>query len=407
MKKLSLLTQVLMAFTLALVLGLIFGDKMAVVQPLGDLFLRLIKFIMAPLILTTLIVGITSLQDSKQLFSMGGRTIAYYMITTLVAVGIGIFYGVVLSPGSGVKVDEPQASEAAQAEAPTFVETILNIIPENPFAALMDGNILQIIFLAIAIGLGILFVGEQAKPVKQLFESFSTVMFKITSGVMFIAPIGIFGMVAPIIGEYGVAVLMPLIKVIIAVALGCVTQVIIAYSFAVKVFGKMSPITFLKGIAPAGIVAFSTASSGATLPISLKNTQENLGVSKKTASFVLPLGATMNMDGSAIYQGVAALFIAQFYGIDLGMAEMAMIMFTATVASVGTAGVPGAGMIMLTMVLAAVNLPVEGIALIAAIDRILDMFRTSVNIVGDAAAAVFVDSFEKKRTEKEEHTLSV
>ncbi|MCA1201793.1 dicarboxylate/amino acid:cation symporter [Priestia flexa] len=400
MKKPSLLTQVLVAFVVAVALGLIFGDKMSVVQPLGDLFLRLIKFIMAPLILTTLIVGVTSLQDTKQLFSMGGRTIVFYLFTTLIAVTIGIVYAVILSPGTGANVSLQQGATAPSGEAPTLTETLLNMIPENPFAALMEGNILQIIFMAIAIGLGILFVGEPAKPIQKLFESFSTVMFKITSGIMVTAPIGIFGMVAPIIGEYGLAVLAPLAKVIIAVALGCLTQLLVVYSLAVKGFAGMSPLTFLKGIAPAGLVAFSTASSGATLPVSMKNVQENLGVSKETASFVLPLGATMNMDGSAIYQGVAALFIAQFYGIDLGMSEILLIMFTTTIASIGTAGVPGAGMIMLTMVLAAVNLPVEGIALIAAIDRILDMFRTSVNIVGDAAASVVVDSYEKKSKEK-------
>ncbi|MFS3930679.1 dicarboxylate/amino acid:cation symporter [Priestia aryabhattai] len=400
MKKPSLLTQVLVAFVVAVALGLIFGDKMSVVQPLGDLFLRLIKFIMAPLILTTLIVGVTSLQDTKQLFSMGGRTIVFYLFTTLIAVTIGIVYAVILAPGTGANVSLPQGATVPSGEAPTITETVLNMIPENPFAALMEGNILQIIFMAIAIGLGILFVGEPARPVQKLFESFSTVMFKITSGIMVIAPIGIFGMVAPIIGEYGLAVLAPLAKVIIAVALGCLTQLLVAYSLAVKGFAGMSPFTFLKGIAPAGLVAFSTASSGATLPVSMKNVQENLGVSKETASFVLPLGATMNMDGSAIYQGVAALFIAQFYGIDLGMSEILLIMFTTTIASIGTAGVPGAGMIMLTMVLAAVNLPVEGIALIAAVDRILDMFRTSVNIVGDAAASVVVDSYEKKSKEK-------
>ncbi|WP_210610652.1 dicarboxylate/amino acid:cation symporter [Priestia flexa] len=400
MKKPSLLTQVLVAFVVAVALGLIFGDKMSVVQPLGDLFLRLIKFIMAPLILTTLIVGVTSLQDTKQLFSMGGRTIVFYLFTTLIAVTIGIVYAVILAPGTGANVSLPQGATVPSGEAPTITETLLNMIPENPFAALMEGNILQIIFMAIAIGLGILFVGEPARPVQKLFESFSTIMFKITSGIMVIAPIGIFGMVAPIIGEYGLAVLAPLAKVIIAVALGCLTQLLVAYSLAVKGFAGMSPFTFLKGIAPAGLVAFSTASSGATLPVSMKNVQENLGVSKETASFVLPLGATMNMDGSAIYQGVAALFIAQFYGIDLGMSEILLIMFTTTIASIGTAGVPGAGMIMLTMVLAAVNLPVEGIALIAAVDRILDMFRTSVNIVGDAAASVVVDSYEKKSKEK-------
>jgi Na+/H+-dicarboxylate symporter len=211
------------------------------------------------------------------------------------------------------------------------------------------------------------------------------------------APIGIFGILAPIVGNYGLEVLMPLLKVILAVAIACAIQLLVTYSIAVRTMGKMSPITFLKGIAPAGVFAFTTASSSATLPISIRNAEENLGVSKEVSSFVLPLGSTINMDGSAIYQGIAVVFIAQFFNVDLTFANIVTVVLMSILVSIGAAGVPGAGLIMLTMVLQSVNLPLEGIALVAAIDRILDMFRTSVNVMGDASAAVVVQNLENKK----------
>lgn len=211
---------------------------------------------------------------------------------------------------------------------------------------------------------------------------------------MRVAPIGVFGLIAPVVGEYGLSVLMPLVKVILAVAIACILHAAVVYSIAVKKFGKMNPIKFFKGISPAAFVAFSTASSSGTLPVTLRNTQENLGVSNRISSFVLPLGATINMDGTAIYQGVAVLFVAQFYGLDLSFVQLLTVVLMTILASIGTAGVPGAGLIMLTMVLTSVNLPLEGIALIAGIDRILDMFRTCVNVVGDASAAVVVAGSE-------------
>ncbi|QZT35231.1 dicarboxylate/amino acid:cation symporter [Caldalkalibacillus thermarum TA2.A1] len=255
---------------------------------------------------------------------------------------------------------------------------------------------LQIIFFAIFLGLGITLVGERAKPVHHFFDGLAEIMYRITGIVMLLAPIGVFGLVAPVVGQHGLSVLLPLLKVIVAVGLACLLHVLITYSILVKTLGKMSPLKFLKGIAPAGIVAFSTTSSAGTLPVTIKNTRENLGVSHSTSSFVLPLGATINMDGTAIYQGVAVIFIAQFFGLELTFTQLLTIVLTTTFASIGTAGVPGAGLIMLTMVLNAVNMPIEGIALIAGIDRILDMFRTSVNVVGDASAAVVVDAIEKQ-----------
>ncbi|WP_053362898.1 dicarboxylate/amino acid:cation symporter [Bacillus sp. FJAT-27251] len=395
MKRIGMLTQIFIGFVLAIILGVIFGPSIAVVQPLGDLFLRLIKFIVVPLVLASLITGITSLNNVNKLLSLGGKTIAYFLATTFFAVLIGLAAGFILSPGKGVDIALP-TEVAEKAEAPGITETLLNFIPVNPFESLTTGNILQIIFIAIAIGIAITTVGEKAKPLADFFEALAQVMYKITGFIMKLAPIGIFGILAPIVGNYGLDILLPLLKVILAVAIGCLLQVLVTYSIAVRTLGKMSPLTFIKGIAPAGLVAFTTASSSGTLPVTIKNTQENLGVSKEVSSFVLPLGSTINMDGSAIYQGVAAVFIAQFFGVDLSMGQIFTIAFMAVVVSIGAAGVPGAGLIMLTMVLQAVNLPLEGIALIAAIDRILDMFRTSTNVIGDASAAVVVQHQENK-----------
>ncbi|MEV9641124.1 dicarboxylate/amino acid:cation symporter [Mammaliicoccus sciuri] len=387
------MAQIFIAFGIAIILGVIFGPSIELIKPLGDLFLRLIKFIIAPLILASLVVGVASTGDPKQLGRIGVKTVSYYLVTSAIAVAIGLAFAYLISPGKGVNISVPEA--AAQVnETDGVIATLLNIIPENSFTALSSGNILQIIFFAIFVGLAITLVGKKAKPVYQFFEGFAEIMYKITGIVMWFAPIGILGLVAPVVGEYGLSVLMPLLKVILAVAIACFIHVLFVYSMAVKKFAKMSPMKFFKGMAPASIVAFSTCSSAGTLPVTIKNTQDNLGVPKKISSFVLPLGATINMDGTAIYQGVAVVFIAQFYGLELSLMQLLMVVLTAVLASIGAAGVPGAGVIMLAMVLSSVNIPLEGIALIAGIDRILDMFRTTVNILGDASASVVVAATE-------------
>lgn len=388
-----MLTQILVAFLIAIIIGALVGPAISMIKPLGDLFLRLISFIVAPLILSSLVVGMSSLGDPKRLGSIGGKVIAYFLATTGIAVMIGVIFGLAISPGTGLNIPTPATStEPAQSDG--VIQTLLAIIPTNPFTALTEGKVLQIIFFAIMLGLGITILGEKAKPVQQFFDSFAEVMYKITGVIMRVAPLGVFGLIAPVVGTHGISVLMPLIKLVLSVAIACILHALIVYSLAVKSFAKMSPLTFFKGISPAALVAFSTCSSSGTLPITMKNTQENLGVSNKISSFVLPLGATINMDGTAIYQGIAALFIAQFYGIELTFAQLLTIILLATLGSIGAAGVPGAGLVMLTMVLTTVNLPLEGIALVAGVDRILDMFRTSVNVVGDASCSVVVASSE-------------
>ena len=397
MMKKNFTLQIVVAFILAILVGIFMGEKASIVQPLGDLFLRLIRFIIVPLILATIIVGIASAGDMRKLSRLGGKTITYYLITALLAVTIGLGAGVIFSPGSGLDITLSETA-AEPKESPGVITTLLNIIPTNPIESLVTGSVLQIIFFAIFLGIGIVIVGDKARPVLHFFEGLSEIMYKITAIVMKLVPIGIFGLLAPIVGTYGLAVLLPLIKVILAMAVAAIIHVAIVYSIAVKKFGKMSPLHFFKGIFPAAAVAFSTCSSAGTLPVTMKNTQENLGVSKETSSFVLPLGATINMDGTAIYLGIATLFIAQYFGIDLTFTQMLMVALVATLASIGAAGVPGAGMVMLTMVLVAVDLPLEGIALIAGIDRILDMIRTSVNVMGDASGCVVVENSDNSST---------
>lgn len=392
----NLLTQILIAFVAAIILGIGFGESIAVLQPLGDLFLRLIKLIIAPLVLATLVIGVASIGDMKSLGRVGSKTIAYYLITTAAAIVIGLALAFIISPGKGLSIDATATEKVEVNESEGVVQTFLNIVPENPFSALTEGNILQIIFFAIFIGLAITVVGKKADTVYRFFDGFAEIMFWITGVIMRFAPIGILGLVAPIIGQYGASVLLPLLKIILAVGIACLIHAVLVYSSSVRIFAKMNPMKFFKGVAPAAVVAFSTASSAGTLPVTIKNTQENLGVSNKISSFVLPLGATVNMDGTAIYQGVAVIFIAQFYGLDLTMMQIVTVVITTVLASIGTAGVPGAGMIMLAMVLSAIGLPLEGIALIAGVDRILDMFRTTVNIVGDASAAVVVAGTENE-----------
>ncbi len=396
----NLLTQILIAFVIAITLGIIFGESIEIIAPLGDLFLRLINFIIAPLVLATLVIGVASIGDIRSLGRVGSKTVGFYLITTAIAIIIGLGLAFLISPGEGLSLDTAVTEEVEVNESEGVIQTLLNIVPENPFTALTQGEMLQIIFFAIFIGLAITVVGKKADPVHRFFDGFAEIMFWITGVIMRFAPIGILGLVAPIIGEYGASVLLPLLKVILAVAIACLLHAIIVYSSSIKVFSGMNPFTFFKGITPAAVVAFSTASSAGTLPVTMKNTQENLGVSNKISSFVLPLGATINMDGTAIYQGVAVMFIAQFYGLELSLMQILTVVLMTVLASIGTAGVPGAGMIMLAMVLASIGLPLEGIALIAGIDRILDMFRTTVNIVGDASASVVVAGTEGEFKER-------
>lgn len=403
-------TKILLGLVLGVVVGLVGGTGMlpfakAWIAPFGTLFINLIKMVIVPVVLASLVVGAASLGDVKKLGRVGIRTMGYYLITTAMAVTLGLILGAILNPGKGLSI--PIAKAAVQAkEAPPLSSVLVNMVPTSPIQAMANADMLQIIVFALFLGVGITLVGHRAKPVESFFDGLAEISYKIVGLIMEFAPIGVFALIVPVVAANGPKVLIPLATVIIAVYVGCILHMVITYGSAVYLLGHMSPVKFFKGISSAMMIAFSTCSSSATLPVNMKCTQENLGVSKEVSSFVLPLGATVNMDGTALYQGVCALFIAQVYGIDLTLSQMTVIVLTGTLASIGTAGVPGAGLIMLTLVLQSVGLPLEGVALIAGIDRILDMIRTTVNITGDAVATVYVQYSEDQYAAKQNNTIA-
>ena len=395
-KKMALTTKIFIGLILGIILGIILQSNPDIavnyVKPIGTLFLNLIKLVIVPLVFFSLIVGTCSMDDVRKLGRIGGKTIAYYLLTTAFAVTIGLILANLTNVGGGYTIPMDAAYEITAP--PNVVDTLLNIIPANPLKALVDGNMLQVIAFAIIIGAGIIGIGEKGKILQQVFDSGAEVMYKIIGTIMNFAPIGVFALITPVVAQNGPSILLPLLKLIIVVYAGCAIHALITYSSTLWIFSRVTPSQFFRGIAPAMIFAFTTASSSATLPITMKNTEENLGVPKSICSFTLPLGATINMDGTAIYQGICAFFIAQVYGIDLPISAQLTVILTATLASIGTAGVPGAGMIMLGMVLQSVGLPIEGIVIIAGVDRILDMMRTMINITGDAACSVVVAATE-------------
>lgn len=395
--KLKIHTQIFIAIVLGFAAGIVFGEKTEQIKIIGDVFIRLLKMIIVPLILASIITGIISLGDVKRLGRIGLKTFIYYMVTTALSVTIGLILVNMLHPGTSVELPTEQTVDLTQREAPTIISIITDIIPKNIFDAMANDQVLSIIFFSILLGVAISSVGEKAKPLASFFDAFYDVMMKITGWIMRFAPIGIFALMAHIIGTMGLAVLRPLFLYMLTVILGLAFHAIVVLPVLLKIIGKYSPVKLFKDVFSAIATAFSTASSAATLPITMDCLQKNTGVSNKITSFVLPLGATINMDGTALYEAVAAMFIAQVYGIDLGLGQQLIIMITATLASIGAAAIPSAGLVTMIIVLKAVNLPVEGIAMILAVDRILDMCRTAVNLWGDTCGTVVVAKLEKEQ----------
>lgn len=384
----KLWVKIIFGLVAGIIFGTIFPSFSGYVKPIGDIFINAIKMLIVPLIFSSLLVGVTGMNDTKKMGRVGLKTFGMYLLTTAFAITIGLGIGTVFQPGKGV--DLGSATTATPPKAQSISDTFVALVPNNPIAAMADGHVLQIIVFAILLGISLNFTGKKAEPVITFFDGFAEGMYKLTAIVMELAPYGVFGLMAFVSSEYGLSVLLPLGKVVVGVYLGCIIHAAITLGGAVAFLGRLNPVKFFKGIIDALAVAYSTASSSGTLPITIRCARKNLGVSDSISSFVLPLGATINMDGTAMYQGVAALFIAQAYGIDLTMGNYATIILTSTLASIGSAGVPGAGLIMLTLVLNSVGLPVEGIAIIAGVDRILDMARTTVNVVGDCMVTVLV-----------------
>lgn len=388
----KLWVKIVLGLVLGVLFGAVAGDSAQMVKPIGDLFINCIKMLIVPLIFSSLLVGVTGMNDPKQMGRVGLKTFALYLITTAVAITIGLGIGTIFQPGKGVDLGSTATIQIKEAQP--LSQTFTQLVPQNPVKAMADGNVLQIIVFAILMGLSLNFAGKKAQPVVTFFEGFAEGMYKLTAIIMELAPYGVFALMAYVSSEYGLSVLLPLIKVILGVYLGCIIHALVTLAGSIALFGKLNPMKFFNGIIDALVVAYTTASSSGTLPITIRCARRNLGVSDSISSFVLPLGATINMDGTAMYQGVAALFIAQAYGIDLTMGNYMTIILTSTLASIGSAGVPGAGLIMLTLVLNSVGLPIEGIALIAGIDRILDMARTTVNVVGDCMVTVLIAKSE-------------
>ena len=408
-KKMSLAVQIFIGLGLGIIAGLIFmvlgkADlAVAYVKPFGTIFLNLIKFIVVPIVLTSIIGGVISMSDIKKVGSIGAKTVIYYTCTTAFAIMVSLIFAN-LFKGS-FQMLETTNLEYAVAESGSFMDTIVNIFPSNIIQPMASATMLQVIVIALFFGFGIILAGDKGKPLADVINSLCDVSMIIMGLIIKLSPFGVFALICPVVAENGPKILGSLLMVLIVAYLSYAVHMIVVYSTTVKTLGGLSPLAFFKGMIPAMLLAFSSSSSVGTLPLN-KECCEKLGASKEISSFVIPLGATINMDGTAIYQGVCAVFIAACFGIDLNLSQMLTIVLTATLASIGTAGVPGSGMVMLAMVLQSVGLPVEGIALVAGVDRIFDMGRTVVNITGDASCAIVVSKLEEKKEQKKAKALA-
>ena len=411
-KKMPLSIKILIGLIIGIILGLLCVDNGIIdsmffannesmsalkflqeyIKPIGDIFLSLLKFVVVPIVLVSIITGIISLSDIKKVWNIGLKTIVFYLATTFIALVIGVIIAQ-LFRGKFVLLDTTGAEYKA-AETKNFIKVIADMFPSNFISPLLNASMLQVIVMALFTGFAIIICGKKAEPFAKFIESANDVFIEIMTMIISFSPIGVVCLIAPVIAENGPKILGSLALVIGIAYLGYILHMVITYSVMVSVFARKSPIDFFKGIAPAMIMAFSSASSVGTLPINIECT-EKMGARKDITSFVLPLGATINMDGTAIYQAVCTVFIASCYGINLTFSQIVIVIVTATIASIGTAGVPGAGVVMLAMVLQAVGLPVDGIALVLGVDRIFDMGRTTVNITGDSACALCVSKITK------------
>jgi Na+/H+-dicarboxylate symporter len=360
---------------------------------IGSGFINAIKMLVVPLVFVSLVCGSSSMGDVKKLGRIGVKTLGFYLITTAVAITLALTVGKLINPGIGLDMSNLMTEAPTIGESKSFVEIILAMIPSNPIQSLASGDMLQIIIFSLLLGISISVVGEKAQPIKNLFESANEICMKMVSIIMLLAPYGVFALITNTFATTGFDAIFSLLKYMICVSFALVLQALIVYSGMVKLSTGLSLKPFFKKFASVAAVTFSTASSNAALPLTIE-AMEELGVDNSVASFTLPLGATINMDGTAIMQGVACIFISQVYGIDLSINELLTIILTSTLASVGTAGVPGVGMITLSMVLTSVGLPIEGIGLIMGVDRLLDMARTTVNVMGDCACTLVVSNME-------------
>ena len=403
-KKLTLPAWIFIGMVAGILVGLCFINNPSFttnyLKPIGTIYINLLKFLVVPVVLFSITDGVISLKDLKRVGSVGAKTFVYYMVTTAVAVVIGLVLANIFKGAFPVLPSAQLTDLAYEAkEAPGVMQVIVNIFPDNLFKPMVNSDMLPVIVIAILFGAGILAAGEKGQVIGNIVHCMSDVVMKVMMMIIKITPIGVFCLMADVVAVNGPAVVGTLALVIGVAYLAYILHIVLVYGTSIRFLSGMNPLKFFKGIAPAMICAFTTTSSNATLPLNIECCNK-MGAEPEISSFVLPLGATINMDGTAIYQAVATVFIACCYGIDLTVADMAMVVLTATLASVGTAGVSGAGMIMLAMVLTSIGIPVEGIAIIAGVDKIFDMGRTTLNITGDATCAIWISKLEQRKMAK-------
>ena len=411
-KKLSLTSKIFIGLIAGVICGVIFNlfvpasyvrDTIiidGICYVIGNGFIKLMKMLVVPLVFCSLVCGASAIGDTKTLGKVGGKTIAFYLATTAIAVTVAISVAALIKPGIGLNMNMIETENVTVAEKTSAVDTLLDIIPDNPFSSLANGNMLQVIVFALIVGILLAKMGERAELVANFFSQFNDLMMEMTNLVMSFAPIGVFFMLTRTFANLGFDAFIPLLKYMGSVVLGLGVQCFVVYMILLFVFTRLNPFKFIKKFFPVMAFAFSTSMSNATIPLNIETLEEKIGVSRKVSSFTIPLGATINMDGTSIMQGVAVVFAAQAYGINLGISGYLTVIATATLASIGTAGIPSVGLVTLTMVFSAVGLPVEAITLIMGIDRILDMLRTAVNVTGDAVCTTVV-AYQNKDLDKE------
>ncbi|MCQ0988317.1 dicarboxylate/amino acid:cation symporter [Jiella marina] len=361
---------------------------------IGTMFVNALKMLVVPLVVFSLLCGVTGIGDIRLLGRVGGKSFGLYLMTTAIAIGTAIILALLIGPGQGFDMQGIDASGIEAKEAPSVWSVFASIVPTNPIQAFASGEMLQIIFYVIVVGIAAVMLGDQSAPFVRACEYMNELMMKIVSIVMAAAPYGVFCLIAKTFAEQGIELFIPVLAYVVTLVGALLLHLFVTLMLLLKVFSGLNPFTFIKKMRPAQIFAFSTASSNATIPVTLRCVTERIGVNNSVASFTVPFGATINMDGTAIMQGVATVFLANVYGIELGISGYLMVIAMAVLASIGTAGVPGVGLVMLTMVLNQVGLPIEGIALILGVDRLMDMIRTAVNITGDAVVSTIVASQE-------------
>ncbi|MDO4406844.1 MAG: dicarboxylate/amino acid:cation symporter [Eubacteriales bacterium] len=410
-KKMGLTSQIFIGLIGGLIVGIIFNllipssyvrDTIfveGIFYVIGQGFIRLMKMLVVPLVFCSLVTGSSSIGDTKTLGKVGGKTIVFYLCTTALAVTVAISVALLIRPGIGLDMSSIAGSEVTVAESTSAVDTILNIIPENPFASLAQGTMLQVILFALLVGILLAKMKERGSVIANFLTQANDLMMEMTNLVMKFAPIGVFCMIARTFANLGFDAFVPLLKYMGSVTTGLAIQLCIVYMILLFVFTRLNPLRFLKKFFPVIAFAFSTSTSNATIPLNIETLEDKIGVDRRVSSFTIPLGATVNMDGTSIMQGVAVVFAAQAYGIDLGLSGYLTVIATATLASIGTAGIPSVGLVTLSMVFASVGIPVEAIALIMGVDRILDMMRTAVNITGDAVVTTIV-AYQNKSLDK-------